>query len=234
MLWGRVVFGFRLSTPVVFSVLLLGCASGARIADLERQIYMETAQTISDETVYLDTVTGNSTYALNLAQQYIVLANEASTGQDVFALGLISAATVGAGAVVFNGHLDILRGVGLAAGTATATSDYLRPAETSAALLVAAERLICIAEVARAATIRYQQDNPNSDIDIVEIVQSGIRTVRINLRQSLTRSVPTYSTLFNQVTSSARIVAQSGGDEEIVAKLNQINQKIIECATLTI
>lgn len=225
------MFVVRLFSLLVFSTALIGCVSSARIAAQERSAY---STTTGNETIFLDTVTANSTYALNLAHLYISEASQTSKGQDALALGYIGAAAVGASVIAFDGPRDILRGVGLAVGTATATSNYLKPGEVSNALLIAAERMICISEAARIATKRYVSDDADTDVDVVEILQAGIRNVRINLRKSLTRSPPDYGTLLNQITASAGIVAQSGGNEEVQAKLNEISQAITKCATLNI
>jgi hypothetical protein len=141
------------------------------------------------------------------------LSDQASGTQDVAALGIITAAGVAAGALLYDAPLALVKGAGLGAGTIAATTAYFRPGDTSTALLAAAEQLVCI----RKAAEPVQHSLSDSD-DAIEIVTGAIQSVRLNLRKKLNRTMPDYSSVVASLQKSATLPGM-----QIVPVDNSIN-----------
>ncbi|MGO6784011.1 hypothetical protein [Rhizobium ruizarguesonis] len=170
------------------AVLIGGCVGAANVQRSEVEIYSrQNTRTLADTIHYADLLAG----------QYIALSDRASGVQDVTAVGLIASAGVAAGAMLYDANLNLVKGAGLAAGTIAAGSAYFRPGETSAALLDAAEQLICI----RKAGEPYLEAYRTSE-DAGEIVNGGILNVRVNLRKKLSRTLPDYRSLVESLKDS--------------------------------
>ncbi|MGO7301403.1 hypothetical protein ACC718_32875 [Rhizobium ruizarguesonis] len=173
---------------LAIAVLVSGCVGAANVQRSEVEIYSrQNTRTLADTIHYADLLAG----------QYIALSDWASGVQDVTAVGLIASAGVAAGAMLYDANLNLVKGAGLAAGTIAAGSAYFRPGETSAALLDAAEQLICI----RKAGELYLEAYRTSE-DAGEIVNGGILNVRVNLRKKLSRTLPDYRSLVESLKDS--------------------------------
>jgi len=125
----------------------------------------------------------------------MALADQASSAQDVAALGLIASAGVAAGGLVYGSSIDLIKGAGLAAGTLTATTSYFKPGEASTALLAAAGQLICLTKVADLQLV--------GEIEATPILRNAIQTIRLNLRRSLAHTLPDYSQLVQALQTAA-------------------------------
>jgi hypothetical protein len=199
-------------------LLIGGCVSASNVHKAEIKILStQPTRTLSDNIHYSDA----------LAEQYMALSDQASGAQDAAALGLISAAGVAAGGMLYDANLNLVKGAGLAAGTLTATSTYFKPGETSVALLDASEQLICI----RKAAEPFKQSYENDD-DAVGIVSGGILTVRLNLRKKLNRTLPDYRSLVDSL--KAALANQPTGQHNIAevdrAKdLNTLRASVASC-----
>jgi hypothetical protein len=154
----------------------------------------------------VETLQDTIRYTSALVESYMTLSDQASAAQDVAALSVIATAGVAAGGLLYNAHLDLIKGAGLAAGTLTATTSYFKPGETSAALLDAAEQLICVRRAAEPF-----QSTFNHSAEAIEIVSTAIQNVRLNLRKKLSRSLPDYKSL---VASLRQTLAEQPATED--------------------
>ncbi|MCA1494603.1 hypothetical protein I6F11_27355 [Ensifer sp. NBAIM29] len=206
---------------VATSFLLCGCINSADLyadetltwkatllranaQDVSSQQEIRSAPWPTDRNPYINAIN----YARNLAELYIGQASKASAAKDAAAAGLLGAAGVAAGGLLYGAHLDVLKGAGLAAGAATSTSSYVKPEIAETALLSAAEALMCVAGVAqqRSATFR-------GDAEAASIVSDAILTIRLNLRKKLSRQLPDYGVLLDRFRS-----AGSGTPAGLVAR----------------
>jgi hypothetical protein len=170
---------------------LLGALSGCVGATAVHKAEVIALQPI-DPRSYSD----NVAYARKLASDYIDLSDRASAAQDATAMALIGTAGVAAGALLFDGSLDLVKSAGLAAGGLSATASYFRPGESSEYLLDAAEQLICISKVA----VPPPTDDP---VEGLAVLKTGITTVRLNLRKKLQRTLPDYGKLLQTLKETA-------------------------------
>lgn len=143
------------------------------------------------------TYDGSLAYTHDLAEAYIQMADRASSAQDAAALGIIAAAGVAAGGILYDAQLDLVKGAGLTAGFITGTTSYFRPGEASESLLDAAEQLLCINKAGSQFPPRYR-----SDAEAMEILRSGLTTVRLNLRKRLKRILPDYKGLISELKTA--------------------------------
>jgi len=170
------------------TILLSGCIGAHRVAEQEVQVRtVDTPESLS-EFVKI---------ASELSDEYLLLAGEASAGQDLLALGIISAAATAAGGGLFNSHADLILGAGLTAGTINGLSNYLKPADANKYLLTAAEQMTCIIQQATPYVNSF-----NKNAEARGIVQGGILQVRINLRKKLTRDTPNFGELIEKLKAS--------------------------------
>lgn len=181
--------------------MIAGCVGAATVQTAE-------VQHINRKTTGIHTLQENVQLAGALANEYIRLSGEASGAQDVAALGIIAAAGVAAGGLLYDAHLDLIKGAGLAAGTLTATSTYFRPGETSTALLDAAEQMICIRKAGEPFLERY-----SSSQEAGEILAGGILTARLNLRKRLNRTMPDYRSLVDSLGKAYAVTSQSDAEQ---------------------
>ncbi|MBB6486856.1 hypothetical protein [Rhizobium lusitanum] len=173
---------------------------------------------IENKDVGTKTLADNTKLAGALADQYITLSDQASSAQDIAALGIIASAGVAAGGMLYDANLNLIKGAGLAAGTLTASSTYFKPGETSSALLDAAEQMICLRKAGEPYLAKFGND-PQAG----EILKGGILTVRLNLRKRLNRTLPDYRNLVENLKASLQ-QAPAGGvhglsDEENLSLL---------------
>lgn len=193
---------YRSSVTLIFSVMLSGCVGAASVGKKEVKIY-------EDYHSKINTIKGNVAYAQDLADEYLKQATTASETQDAIAFGTIGAAATGAGGLLYNASTGLIKGAGLAAGTAAAVGSYLEPDETVLALLNAAEQLVCIAQSGRMADSLLGKKTEGEaaieteSVQAVDILSIGIRQARINLRKALIRQRPDYSSLLNQLSNTA-------------------------------
>ncbi|WP_144353248.1 MULTISPECIES: hypothetical protein [Sinorhizobium] len=197
-----------LSQFALLPLLLCGCVSGARVHSAEVKIANE------------QTYQGRLDYAEKLAEKYIELADEATGAQDVAAMGIITAAAVGAGGLLYGAHVDLLKGAGLAAGTITATRGYAKPAETAGHLYNAAEALLCIQSV---GVNSPQVESARS------ILNEGINKVRINLRRNLVQDTPNYGELLNQIRGTYIQKIEAAGQARVLSVEEELRERINEC-----
>lgn len=218
---------FCRSTSVCVLILTLsGCVNGASVGVKEIETYKKLLNASKDEQPF-NTLTGRVNYAENLADLYISEADRASLSGDAVALTVIGVAATGAGALVFDGSTDLLKGAGLAAGTTSAVGNYFRPQETSLALLIAAEQLICMAGAGRSARNDLEAlglGNTETLSDPIEIMDTGVRHVRLNLRKALVRTRPDYSTVLASLVNASR--ANGGLATESAASAEQLINKL--------
>ncbi len=166
------------------------------------------------------TFQANMRSAETLAANYIQLSDQAAVAQDAAALGIIAAAGVAAGTLLFDGGSGFIKGAGLAAGGLTATSGYFKPGETSLALLSAAEQLQCVHSAGQLLVrdTRLREPGPNA----VEIISSSILTVRLNLRKKLSRQLPDYASLVAALQAtyapSGTVVTASGVSTDVAVE----------------
>ncbi|MDX0658339.1 hypothetical protein GOD21_15060 [Sinorhizobium medicae] len=184
----------RAAVMTLFSFFMFGCVSAINVQREEVRLYSN-----SDPSTY----EGNLAFAQALAEAYIRLSDQASIAQDAAAMGLITAASVAAGGILYDAHLDLVKGAGLAAGSLTATASYFRPGEAGTHLLEAAEQLLCIQNAGLQFPKQYRPDP-----EAISVIVSGITTVRVNLRKQLRRSLPDYKDLVNNLKFS--LAAQNG------------------------
>ncbi|SOE12782.1 hypothetical protein SAMN05877838_0898 [Hoeflea halophila] len=210
----------------VLILTLSGCVNSASVGIKEIETYKRLLNASKDEKAF-NTLTGRVNYTNNLADLYIVEADRASLSQDAIALTVIGAAATGAGALVFDGSTDLLKGVGLAAGTTSAVGSYFRPQETSLALLNAAEQLVCMAGAGRSARNELNAlglANSETLSEPIEIMDTGVRQVRLNLRKALAKTRPDYSTVLASLVNASR--ANGGLGTESTASTEEIINKL--------
>jgi len=201
------------------SFFLGGCASTVTREDI--RIYKE-----NDTSTYA----GALKYSTVLADKYLDLSSNARTFQDLVAVGLIGAAGVASGGALYGSSLDLIKGAGLAAGATSALSSYVRPAKHSNDLLLAAEQLTCVWKAGNAYT------GSRNNAEAVEILKSGIRTIRINLRKKLNRDIPNYAQLVENLKQSSQIANKLINNKNFTIKSNFteiLSEEINKCVLLT-
>lgn len=200
------------------SFWLSGCASSVTREDIS--IYKK-----NDTSTYAGTLK----YSTELADKYLDLSSNARTFQDLVAVGLIGAAGVASGGALYGSSLDLIKGAGLAAGATSALSSYIRPAKHSNDLLLAAEQLTCVWKAGNAFT------GSRADGEAIEILKSGIRTIRINLRKKLNREIPNYAQLVENLKQSSQTANKLIGNKNFEIKSNfkeNLTEEINKCALL--
>jgi len=205
---------------LIVSFPLSGCIGAHHVA--EQEVLARTEDAPESLTEFVQT-------ASELSDEYLSLAGEASTGQDILALGIISAAATAAGGGLFNSHADLILGAGLAAGTINGLSNYLKPAEANKYLLTAAEQMTCIIQQ---ATPYVNSHNKNAEA--LGIVEGGILQIRINLRKKLTRDTPNFGELVEKLKASIENKEETKRLEKLAkAKpLDELRTQINACPLL--
>ncbi|OJJ12972.1 hypothetical protein BKI51_02585 [Alphaproteobacteria bacterium AO1-B] len=186
---------------------ILGCANAGLIGGKELSVFKE----LSSEGK-LQSITGFSNYAEELATIYIQESDGLSIAQDAVALGIIGAAATSAGGLLYGASTDLIKGAGLAAGTAGALTTYVGPKESSIALLNAADQMLCISRAGRVADTAFGKGK-NTDQKSEQILDTAIRQSRLKLRKALAKQLPDYSDVVNSIKDSA----------ESQVKLNRIH-----------
>ncbi|MDI7863353.1 hypothetical protein MRS76_15455 [Rhizobiaceae bacterium n13] len=205
---------FRITALLLIPFFFSSCVGAANVQRSELEIYSkQSTQTLADTIDYADLLAG----------KYMALSDQASRAQDMTAVGLIVSAGVAAGGLLYDANLNLIKGAGLAGGTIAAGSTYFRPGETSAALLDAAEQLICIRKAGEPFLATYRKST-----DAGEIVNGGILSVRVNLRKKLSRTLPDYRSLVESLRAS--IVSQPAGKGFVqVRSLNELRTEVATC-----
>lgn len=132
---------------------------------------------------------GRRNYAFALAHVYTRLSDQASSSEDIAAAGIIGSAGVGAGSMLYDANLNLLKSAGLAAGLITAGRNYTKPFESAEHLLNAAEAMLCISNVADMVSVELQTDAN------ARLLDSAIDSVRLDLRRKLQRQAPDFTKL---------------------------------------
>ncbi|WP_206615928.1 hypothetical protein [Rhizobium sp. WSM1325] len=203
----------RMTVVLSIPAFLSSCVGATNVQRSEVEIYSkQSTETLADTIHYADL----------LANKYIALSDQASGAQDMAAVGLIASAGVAAGGLLYDADLNLIKGAGLAGGTIAAGSTYFRPGETSAALLDAAEQLVCIRKAGEPFLVSYRTSTAAG-----EIVNGGILNVRVNLRKKLSRTLPDYRSLVESLKAS--IVNQPAGKG--FAPVRTLDDLRIEVAT---
>lgn len=163
-------------------------------------------------------------YSRSLAEYYMQQAGVASGAKDAVALGLIAAAGVATGGLLYDANLNLIKGAGLAAGSLTVLNTYGRPEETETALLSAADALICIANAAESAP------NLASDPAAQSALFDATLKVRVTLRKRIARKIIDYGTLLDTFKAAGERTRKSGGAENFVPMdVEQLRARFAEC-----
>jgi hypothetical protein len=189
--------------PILCSVSLSGCFGAGDVGQAEVSLHLRNSDDPIRNAACIErsnctpidvgpTYTGRVNYAAALAGEYMRLADRASQTEDLAALGIISAAGVGAGALLYDAPLNLLKGAGLAAGMTAAGRNYAKPGESAQHLLNAAEGMLCIASAAGLAPATVRTTG-------AELVDLAINRVRLDLRRKLQRQAPSYRDIVDAV-----------------------------------
>lgn len=225
----------RLLSSIVAPALVVSCVNGADLYSDETLTWKATllrkhldgtsgaksvteAEWPDDRTPYANKIA----YARNLAEYYMFQAGKVSDAKDIAAAGLIGTAAVTAGGLFYGAGLGLVKATGLAAGTITASTNYARPEEAEAALLSAAEALMCIASVAQAGKASFKKD----EVTAAGVLYDATLTVRLNLRGKLARKLPDYKTLLDNFRTS---VAKPALLEGPVTDIDGLRVRTAEC-----
>jgi hypothetical protein len=165
---------------------------------------------------------GRVNYASALVGEYIRLADSASRAEDVAALGIISSAGVGAGALLFDAPANLLKGAGLAAGMIAAGRSYSKPGESAHHLLNAAEGMLCVARASKSASREVQAKD-------AELVDWAIDRIRLDLRRKLERQAPNY----RDIVEAAKTVdaSKSAGTWEALSTSEKLSSALDTCVS---
>ncbi len=202
--------GAKFACFTLISTTLSGCFGVAELSEVERDAFKKDPENIVVPPFYNSANFGDSIkYAYALSEGYFNMSARAARGQDIAALGLIGAAALGAGGVLFGSHSDLWTGAGLGASIIGAGSTYLEPAEASKRLNEASAQLICVIEKAQKVQISDAENaykflaSEGYDSERLGILAVTIAKIRSNLRKHLERTTPDY------LTEARRLVEKS-------------------------
>lgn len=169
-------------------------------------------------------------YARSLAEYYMEQAGFASGAKDAVALGLIAAAGVATGGLLYDANVNLIKGAGLAAGSLTVLNNYGRPQEAEATLLTASEALICIADAADGAP------ELSADPAALGALNDATFRVRLNVRNRLSRKIIDYNTLMNTFKEAAR-ATEVGFDKDrrrVSITVEELKDRFSKCIAPTL
>jgi len=191
-------------------VFVSGCVDIASVARVESE-----ALKAYDGT---STLSGVLNYGTSLSDSYLGLTRRGSYIDDGFFTVLLGLAASTAFQTVKGADATELTKLGITAFTVNEGSKYIANSEALGHLLTAAEQTNC---VVRHGQVMFPvvSENPNTEAEIVGIVENGIQTTRITLRQRLLKKVPDYEGLATTLASA--IVAEEKATEESIVANNE-------------
>ncbi|EJT04964.1 hypothetical protein RCCGE510_12551 [Rhizobium sp. CCGE 510] len=235
----------RLQISIAIPILLAGCVNGTKLYSDETLTWKATLlkkpvdevtandKWLDDDAPYANRIA----FARNLADRYMAQAGKVSNTKDAAAVGLIGTAAVAAGGLFYDAGLGLVKGTGLAAGTITTTMNYAKPDDAEAALLNAAEALICVASVAQggkqAFTVSAATEPKGSEVKVAStggeaeaagILDDTILRIRLNLRGKLTRKISDYRSLLDDFKAYYKPDARG-----VVSDLDGLRSRTAEC-----
>lgn len=224
----------------LMTLTISGCASPAFVeANSLRSYKSHPTQKYSD---MLD-------FTAKLSEVYLNASDGNSVGRDIFAMGVIGAASAASAAFLFDTHVDAVKGIALGVGTLAGVQNYFKPGDGAQHYLTAAEQLICIEKAGRiiepivekgdkvSENVLKEDGTPKTEtkevngVDtkfnvkneyyiasdeerkLLNIMYSAVQSVRIILREKLSRSVPTYSSILNQIKATQQQIVEAGSEE---------------------
>lgn len=219
----------RIVLCIAASTFLSACVSGTSVRVAETNVLVrnlpkpEKALAVDLQKVHVgQDYYGRVNYAAELAKEYMKMADNAGSAEDFAAIGIISAAGVAAGGLMYGSHLDLIKGAGLAAGTITATRGYFKPGEAAPFLLDAADGMLCIASVARSPQFTPVEAG-------APIVDDAISRIRLDLRKKLLRRAPDYQGIINAIKAMTTDNAEKNIAQTLVSSTDVLSDKLNLC-----
>ncbi len=205
---------------LLFCCTLTACGTHVEIGNGEETAIKNASQSKAATNYYeIDKVSTLLRVAGAVGEEYINLSDNIATQQDITALLLLLTAAQGAYDVTTGASTERVARVGLFGLTLNQGAAYLRPAETSAALLRAAERQFCISGAGRRHALSTAQ---NDSVDFGHVADA-LTSVRLQLRRELSRGeLPNYAELAAAYTQS---LANAGGTIENPKSANLLDRQ---------